>query len=286
MKKTFAIVLATAILFNPGRTSVSPVSAAQPSYDTATFPFGTHITMGLPEQDVFVKHDGSPQDQVFRLAPTEANNATLLDQPVYATGAIQQHDPFGVGPNPMGPYPAGESLGFTMRQWLSAGGNVTYDCANDQSTVSASLHNLVPNGQYTAWYTRLTFPPNLKVVDRPLGAPDGSQNSFKADPSGNATFNVAFAGCLEETSKETATLIVTAYHSDGKTYGSTPGDFGRVTHVQNVAMIAPPAAPAPAGNPGMPTTGADSSGWFVVGLAVGLLCLMMGDQLRRRARSS
>src|SRR4051812_16481257 len=175
MKKTFAIALATTMLLI---LSLASVSAAQQSYDTATFPFGIHITMGLPEQDVFVKHNGSPQDQVFRVGPTDANNPAVLDQPVYATGAVQQHDPFGLGPNPMGPYPAGEPLGFTLRQWLSAGGDATYGCANGRSTVSVRLHNLVPNGQYTAWYSRLTFPPNVKVVNRPLGAADGSQNSF------------------------------------------------------------------------------------------------------------
>ena len=227
MKKTFTVVLATAILLILGFAPVSSASAAEPYCETTTFPFGTHITMGLPEQDVFVKHDGSSPDRVFRVAPTEAKSQAVLDQPVYAAGTMQQHDPFGLGPNSMGPYPAGEPLGFTMRQWLSAGGNVTYGCANGHSTVSARLRNLVPNGQYTLWYSRLTFPPNLKVVDRPLGAADGSQNSFMADASGNATFDVAFSGCLEETSKETATLIVTAYHSDGKTYGSSPGDFGR-----------------------------------------------------------
>jgi hypothetical protein len=223
MKKTFALALATAMLLILGLASVS---AAQPSYDTSTFPFGTHITMGLPEQDVFVKHDGSSQDQVFRVGPAEANNAGVLDQPVYAAGAMEQHDPFGVGSNPLGPYPAGEPLGFTMRQWLSAGGDITYGCANDQATVSARLHNLVPNGQYTVWYTRLTFPPNLKVVDRPLGAADGSQNSFKADASGNATFNLTFAGCLEETSKETATLIVTAYHATARHMARLPAILG------------------------------------------------------------
>jgi hypothetical protein len=290
MKRIFVPVLAVVMLVNLGLVSVSSVSAARSSYDTATFPFGTHITMGLPEQDVFVKHGGSSQDQVFRVSPTDAKDSAVLDQPVYAAGAMQQHDPFGVGPNPMGPYPAGEPLGFTLRQWLSAGGDVTYGCANGRSTVSGSLHNLVPNGQYTLLYSRLTFPPNLNVVNRPLGAADGSQNSFKADTLGNATFNIAFAGCLEETSKETATLIVTAYHSDGKTYGSAPGDFGLVTHLQNVAVIAPPAAPSPSGNPGMPSTGAGSAGMSgaggIVGLAVALLGLLIGAYLRRRAHSS
>src|SRR5205807_1715277 len=158
------------------------------------------------------------------------NNA-ILDQPVYASYSLQANDPFGVGANPLGPFPVGKPLGFTMRQWLAAGGNVTYGCDNGQSTVSGDLHDLVPNGQYTVWYSRLTFPPNLKVVHRPLGAPDGSQNAFKADASGNATFSVTFPGCLEETSTETATVIITAYHSDGETYGSVPGDFGRVTQV-------------------------------------------------------
>jgi len=288
MKKIIAIALAATMLLILGLASI-PVSAAGPSYDTATFPFGTHITMGLTEQDVFVKHAVAAQDQVFRVSPTEAKDSAVLDQPVYAAGAMQQHDPFSVGPNPTGPYPAGEPLGFTMRQWLSAGGDVTYGCVNNESTVSAGLHNLVPNGQFTAWYSRLTFPPNLKVVNQPLGAADGSQNSFKADASGNATFNIAFAGCLEETSKETATLIVTAYHSDGKTNGSAPGDFGRTTHFQNVAVIAPPAAPAPSTNPGMPSTGAGPSGVSgavgAVGLAVALLCLLVGALLQRKART-
>lgn len=280
MKKVLTFALGATMALNLGMASVT--MAAQQSYSTATFPFGTHITMGLPEQDVFVKHEGAPQDQVFRITPDDAKNAAILDQPVYSSSAAQQHDPFGVGPNPMGPYPMGKSLGFTMRQWLSAGGDTSYGCAGGQSTVSGSLHNLVPNGQYTVWYTRLTFPPNLKVVDRPLGAANGSQNSFKADASGNGTFSATFPGCLEDTSKETATLIVTAYHSNGETYGSAPGDFGRVTHVQNIAMVPPPSEPSTSAGAvaGMPKTGgmseAGALNWPWAGLIVALFSLAAG----------
>jgi hypothetical protein len=279
MKPTLGFVLGAATLLS---LSLAPaVMATESSYNTAAFPFATHITMGLPEQDVFVRHDGAPADQVFKISPDDAKNNAVLDQPVYATNALHAHDPFGLGANPLGPFAVGKPLGFTMRQWLAAGGNATYGCDKGQSTVSGDLHDLVPNGQYTVWYSRLTFPPNFKVVDRPLGAPDGSQNAFKADANGNATFSVTFPSCLEDTSKETATLIVTAYHSDGQTYGPVPGNFGSVTHVQNIAVVPPPATPSEA--PGMPTTGSSSTTWLWGMLATALLCLAAGGLLLRRA---
>jgi hypothetical protein len=265
----------------------SAASAAQPAHNSAAIPFGTHITMGLPEQDVFIRHDGTPQDQVFRVSVDDAKKDAVLDQPVYASSSMQPHDPFAVGGNPMGPYPIGKPLGFTLRQWLSGGGEVTYDCVNGQSTVRGSVRNVVPNGQYTVWYTRLTFPPNLKVVDQPLGAADGSQNSFKADASGNGSFAVTFAGCLEPTHKETATLIVTAYHSDGQTFGPKPGDFGSFTHVQNIAVVPPPSAPAGA-DPGMPKTGAAEPTWpgVILALVLALTSLLVGMKLVRKPRDA
>jgi hypothetical protein len=286
MNRRFYLSAALAALVLSMIASSAPahVLAAQPGDTTSpvTFPFATHITMGLPEQDVFVNHNGAPTDQVFRLGVNDAKDAAVLGQQVYASSSVQGHDPFGMGGNPMGPYPAGEALGFTMGQWLSAGGTVTYSCAGGQSSVSGKLNNLVPGGQYTVWHTRLTFPPNVNVVDRPLGAADGSQNGFKADAAGNGSFNVSFTGCLEETTKETATLIVTAYHSDGRTYGAVPGDFGRVTHVQNIAML-PPAA---ASTPGMPTTGAGPSDSIWVLLALAVLCLAAGSRARRHTAGS
>jgi hypothetical protein len=47
---------------------------------------------------------------------------------------------------------------------------------------------LVPNGTYSVWCVRLTFPPNWQEVYTPCGAPDGSQNVFKADAQGSAAF--------------------------------------------------------------------------------------------------
>ena len=126
-----------------------------------------------------------------------------------------------------------------MQQWLSAIGTGTYVVDGDNAELKLSFQKLVPNGVYTLWCSRLTFPPNANVVDRPCGAADGSQNVLKADSNGNAVFNLKIKA-LEASSKETVSLLALAYHSDGKTYKDKPGDFGLNSHVQIFFMIPPP----------------------------------------------
>lgn len=200
--------------------------------------FANHIQAGLPEQDVFVL--GSDGSQVARLAGNDAKDATVLAKPVYAAAASVPHDPFQVGANPLGPYAKGSALGFTLQQWLDATGGGTYTVIGQSAEVSFKFQKLVPNGVYTLWCSRLTFPPNVKVVDTPCGVPDGSQNVFKADAQGAAGISLKIVP-VPASSKETASVFAIAYHSDGKTYGPNPGAFGLNSHLQLFFLVPPPS---------------------------------------------
>jgi hypothetical protein len=123
-----------------------------------------------------------------------------------------------------------------LGEWLSASGQGSYTVTGDRAKIELTFENLVPNGIYTAWCTRVTFPPNVKIVDKPCGAADGTENTFTADARGNARFELELA-TLPPSSAETATSIALAYHSDGKTYGAYPGDFGLNSHVHIAAVI-------------------------------------------------
>lgn len=200
--------------------------------------FVNHLALDLPEQDVFVE---SPENknQVIRFGVETAGISSNLSAPLFAAAGSVPHDPFKLGPNPLGPFAKGRALGFTMGKWLSATGGGTYEVTAGTARLAFNFTGLVPNGVYTVWCSRITFPPNFAVVDRPCGAPDGSQNSFTADANGAASFNLTMEP-LEASSAETASAIALAYHSDGKTYGAEPGDFGLTSHVQIVWLLPAP----------------------------------------------
>jgi hypothetical protein len=101
----------------------------------------------------------------------------------------------------------------------------------------------VPKGVYTVWCATVNVPPDASIVDKPCGAPDGSENLFVADIYGNATFHLTMAP-LADTTDTSMQVIAAAYHSDGKSYGALPGDFGLNSHVQLAAVIPPPDSEA------------------------------------------
>ncbi len=178
-----------------------------------------------------VEEGRAESTQVIRVEGDQAKDPTILSKTVYATANPTEHDPFKVGDKPLGPFEKGKSLGFSLGQWLAATGNGTYSVDGDKARFRLSFTSLVPNGVYTLWCSRITFPPNPKIVDRPCGDEDGSENSFKADNTGSASFRLRL-NPLEQSTEETATIIALAYHSDNKTYGASPGDFGLNSHVQ------------------------------------------------------
>jgi hypothetical protein len=134
----------------------------------------------------------------------------------------------------------GEPLGFTLEEWLAATGSGTYTLNGDTADLDFTFQNLAPNGVYTMWCSRLRLAPIFEEDLHPCGAEDGSQNTFVADAEGNGSFQLTIPAMAAST-EWLVSDIALAYHSDGNIYGYSPGDFGRVTHVQLFAASPPPA---------------------------------------------
>lgn len=241
---------------------------------TLNVQFVDHIDANLPEQDVFVESADDPK-KVVRVEGEEAKDPENLKKQTFAAANMIEHDPFKLGPNPLGPYAKGKPLGFTLEQWLDANGSGSYSVDEDRATLDINFENLVPNGVYTVWCSRLTFPPNPVVVDRPCGAEDGSENSFTADAEGNGVFILEVTP-LEKSTQQTASVIALAYHSDGKTYGISPGEFGLNSHVQ-IFYLLPPAqaaeSPTPQATPPQTVGGFTNQTWLLIGGGVILIIL-------------
>ena len=215
---------------------------AQSGSQAFDFTFATFIGDGLVEQDVFVEKAKGSQE-VYRLDASEAeafNNAML-----YATTEELPFQPFTAG----GPYPMGEELGITLGEWLEAKGAGSYECDGNKATITATFENLIPNGIYTVWNFIDSEPPTdpWQGLLWSLGARDGSQNTFAADAQGNASYEVEVEPCLQLSGTQSLAGLAIAWHSDGKTYGLSPGPLTVVTHTQLAAIFPNPAEITTAG---------------------------------------
>lgn len=138
----------------------------------------------------------------------------------------------------MGPFVKGESLGFSLSEWLAGTASGSYKVDSGVGTLEFSAENLVPDGVYTVWCSRIKLPPEPLVIDMPCGALDGSENVFEADANGKAEFNLVM-NALEPSTQSTVNVLALAYHSDGNTFGAYPGPFGSNTHVQLFFLMPP-----------------------------------------------
>jgi hypothetical protein len=208
--------------------------------------FVDHLTAGLIEQDVFVeKEKGS--GLVYRILPTERKD--YLDAQLYKTVEPQKHDPFNA--RNAGPFKKGEKVGMTLGDWVSAKGQATYKCEDGWGKYEASFENLVPNATYTMWHffmAKASTDPFTGTLDVPIGDRDGSHSVFTTDSNGKGVMSITFDQCLQLGDTQLAGGVAVAYHSDGKTYGVLPGDFGTVTHVQLFAMLPDVEAPVKVGD--------------------------------------
>ena len=127
----------------------------------------------------------------------------------------------------------------TWGEWAEAEGRAQVKCIKKGSHVVVHLSGLIPNGLYTAWipvfvapFSPATFPAGV-IAAGPLGAQDGSENSFVADADGvgnisgvlppgalNGPIPGPFDGCLTD---EVEFHVHIAYHIDGTTHGHLPG---------------------------------------------------------------
>jgi hypothetical protein len=203
--------------------------------------FVNHLQAGLPEQDVFVEKVGG-SSEVFRLLDAEKDS--YLNAPLYATATTTAHNPFEGLTNPAanGPFQKGSALNVTLGEWLAATGTGSYQCVDGQGEVTLEFTGLMPNGIYTLWYVFSPTPPTTPFMslDLPFGARDGSQSLVSVNADGTASYQASVTPCLQPSGEQAATLIALAYHSDGKTHGSLPGDFGLNSHIQLMGML--PAA--------------------------------------------
>lgn len=195
--------------------------------------FMNHLQMKLPEQDIFIEKPAG-SGKIFRVTGADKD----MSAPLYAAARAIKHNPFD--PNALGPYEKGRPLGITLGQWLAATGSGTYACDRGQGTVSVRFQNLVANGVYTMWYFFLPMPPPTPftgTLDLPLGARDGSQNTFVVRADGRAFYKASFKPCLQLSGEQLAAGLAIAWHSDGKTYASDPGPFGNGSHVQIMVLL-------------------------------------------------
>ena len=217
--------------------STAEASTTQSGGDTIGFDvaFVTHLDMNLPEQDIYIEREPGSND-VYRVTKGDNDMKALL----YKTARETPHDPFDEAA--IGPHPKGEPLGMTLGQWLNHRGTGRYMCTDGVGTLKLEFSGLVPNGVYTMWHAFMPLPPTQPfsgTLDLPLGARDGSESVFRADADGNAVFDHTVRPGLQLSGNWTKSMLAINYHSDGKTYGGLPGNFGLNAHIP-LFLILPP----------------------------------------------
>jgi len=124
---------------------------------------------------------------------------------------------------------AGESLGFTLGQWLGAKGSVTItQRASGGARIVAHFTSLRPNGVYSLFENHFDQQP---VGFTPLDG-TGKRNSFRAKSDGTATIAVT---APEMPTHANAVLLV--YHSDHTSHGTSRGEIGINAHHQLIARL-------------------------------------------------
>ncbi len=225
-----AVVALSTVPIGSGDTPDSQASLGRPSVDLA---FTTHLDLGLPEQDVFIEREPG-SGEVFRVT----NGDHDMSAPLFASGVPVPHNPFSE--DALGPFRKGKPLGLTLGRWLRQSGRGTYSCTDGIGRLDLTFTNLVPEGVYTMWHAFMpAVPPEpfTGTLDLPLGTRDGSDSVFKASASGDAQFVQTFSPCLEMSDIWTTSMLAISWHSDGRTYGGHPGEFGYASHVPLFVLL-------------------------------------------------
>lgn len=230
----FGLLMLLAAVFGVTDTA----NAQQTALMVTDIGFVSHVTAGMVEQDAYIeKVPGS--GEVFRVTADEAKK--YLDFPAYTTKTSHHHVPFA--PVGAGPFEKGKALGMTLGEWLAGTGTADYTCKGGAATIKIDFEKLVPNGIYTVWYF-LAGKPQMGcadcpfgTIDFPMGGGDGSQSVFTAGADGKATYEASFSPCLMLGNDLIFSGMALNYHSDGKTYGKEPGEFGNKAHIQIFAGL-------------------------------------------------
>lgn len=226
MKTLIYTLVTTLLMSSPATRARGETNYDQPVEIDLTFAY--HIDADMAEQDVYIERPAG-SDSVFRATRGDRS----LRQPIFASAEPQAHAFFD--PTATGPYPKGPSLGMTLGQWFGASGAGSYDCRDGLATIEVEFSGLVPEGVYTMWHFFMASPPTdpfIGTYDLPLGRRDGTDSVFKADQQGTAHYERTFKPCLQLSGEHLMSGLAVAWHSDGRTHGVRPGDFGLNSHVQ------------------------------------------------------
>jgi hypothetical protein len=135
------------------------------------------------------------------------------------------------------PVTAPDGHQITLGEFNMASGWADVKCINTGTHVVVHLSGLIPNGVYTIWTMVMQSPgfdgglANVIGIG-PLGAQDGSENTFHASSAGTASLsatapggNLALGGSVGSCfSSDFEVFLSTVFHIDSQTHGGTPGD--------------------------------------------------------------
>lgn len=217
-----------------GVLALASISASAQEAQQFKLTWGMYVTDGMVEQDIFVKNIANANE--VRRIPV-AQVAEYLDTEIYAAAVEPPYEPMKIAPTET--YPKGSALGITLRDWLQAKGSGSYACDGKRATLKANFQGLVPNGVYTMWnFIDLNPPvqPHQGLL-MPAGKRDGSQAIFKADAGGNASYEQVVEPCPQLSDTQSLAGLAIAWHSNGKTYGFSPGGLGVVSHAQLMTLF-------------------------------------------------
>lgn len=231
----------------------------------------------MPEQDVYLVLDPK-SNFVFRPLVNDSADEIYLNQRLYSADSDSLRDPFMAGQNPLGPFPKGSELGFSIRDWLKAKGEADYSCDGTKSTLKASFSSLVPNSLYSLWYFQAKLPPGFQSIELPLGNENGTQNLFWTDSFGNANYFLSWDGCVPTPTERVPVGIQVIYHSDNLQKGQYAGEVGKTSHLHLMGLVPRTSIPV------FETTESTIADTFIVFTAGALLAIFVGMSWGRLSR--
>lgn len=230
--------------------SCTPTPSAPPTPTPVSNILSTNVTfksytgLGFPEQDVFIEpHRGSSsiyRFEVKNMEKPEKMVATYQQRVMSAKNALP-HDPYKTSKDWQGPFEPGVSLRIALQQWTSGQGIGRYSVKDGIASLKVSFWQLMNNGKYSLWCSRIS---KTAIIDKPCMPAGQPGNPIVMNKKGQFDGTISFPAPADTTT-ETGSWISLAYHSDGHE-AAIENDFGKHTHVQLLFRVPTPAEMRPA----------------------------------------